>query len=174
MTCTIHVEQIRHRPYPSGMDAFTAPIVLHASAAFLVLVLGPVNIFRPSRDALHRWLGRTWVVLMYVNCGASFLFGLEDGFGFLHGLAVFTAFTVTLGVWNIRRGRVTSHQAYMLCSYIGTLIAFAFAVALPQRLIVRTGTEDPVLFWLVVGLLLLVAAAWVQLLRVLIRRPARS
>ena len=61
------------------MDAFTAPIVLHASAAFLVLVLGPVHIFRPSRDALHRWLGRTWVVLMYVNCGASFLFGLETG-----------------------------------------------------------------------------------------------
>jgi len=156
------------------MDAFTVPITLHASAAFLVLVLGPVNLFRPSRDALHRWLGRTWVVLMYVNCGAGFFFGLEDGFGFLHGLAVFTALTVTLGVWSIRRGRVTSHQAYMIGSYVGTLIAFAFAVALPQRLIIRTGTEQPVTFWLFVGLLLGVAAAWVLLLRLLIRRPARS
>ncbi|MDO5670558.1 MAG: DUF2306 domain-containing protein [Corynebacterium sp.] len=152
------------------MEAFAAPIVLHASAAFLVLVLGPVNIFRPSRDALHRWLGRTWVALMYVNCGASFLFGLEDGFGFLHGLAILTAAMVTLGVWNIRRGRVTSHRANMIGSYIGTLIAFAFAVALPQRLIVRTGTEEPFTFWLFVGLLLLAAAMWVLLLRVLIRR----
>lgn len=155
------------------MDAFTAPIVLHASAAFLVLVLGPVNIFRPRRDRLHRWLGRTWVLLMYVNCGASFLFGLEDGFGVLHGLAVFTAVMVTLGVWNIRRGRVTSHRANMIGSYLGTLIAFGFAVALPQRLIVRTGSEQPVELGLTIAGLLLAAAAWVGVLRVLTRRPAR-
>ncbi|HHU44630.1 MAG TPA: DUF2306 domain-containing protein [Actinomycetales bacterium] len=147
------------------MDTFTAPIIVHASAAFLVLVLGPVNIFRPSRDRIHRILGRSWVLLMYVNCLASFFFGLEDGFGFLHLLSVFTVVAVTAGVVMIRRGNLVAHRANMVGSYIGTLIAFSFAVLAPDRLIWTTAANRPIAMAASVGALLAVAAAWVVVLK---------
>ncbi|WP_295625565.1 DUF2306 domain-containing protein [uncultured Corynebacterium sp.] len=152
------------------MDTFTVPILVHVTAAFLVLVLGPVNIFRPRRDQVHRMLGRTWVLLMYVNCGASFFFGLEDGFGFLHFLSIFTAVAVTVGVVHIRRGNVSAHRGCMVGSYIGTLIAFGFAALVPERLIWTTATADPMTVVVFAGSLIAVAAAWVIVLKM--RWPA--
>ncbi|MCK1803562.1 DUF2306 domain-containing protein [Brevibacterium sp. R8603A2] len=144
--------------------AIPAAVLVHASAAFLVLVLGPVNILRPRRDAFHRHLGRTWVVLMYITCGSSFLFGLEHGFTFLHGLSVFTAVTVTLGVWRIVRGDRIGHSANMIGSYLGTLIAFGFAAFVPSRLIWTTATTHPLTLIGFAAALLVIAAAWIAVL----------
>lgn len=149
------------------MDTSLVPpaVIVHASAAFLVLVLGPINLFRPRRDTLHRYIGRTWVALMYVTCGSSFFFGLENGFTFLHGLSVFTAVSVTIGVWCIVRGNRQGHAANMAGSYIGTLIAFAFAALVPARLIWTTATTDPAALVLFIAALLTVAAVWIAILR---------
>lgn len=149
------------------MDSAGIPpaIIVHAAAAFLVLLLGPVNIFRPRRDTLHRWLGRTWVLLMYVVCVSSFFFGLEHGFTALHGLSIFTTVSVTVGVWAIVKHNRRAHVFNMVGSYIGTLIAFGFAALVPNRLIWRTTMSDP---WLVAGFaaaLAVVAVAWIAVLK---------
>lgn len=156
------------------MDTFTVSILVHATAAFLVLLLGPVTMFRPRRDALHRALGRTWVLLMYVTCLSSFFFGLEDGLGALHGLSAFTAIMVTLGVINIRRGRVSSHRATMVGSFAGTLIAFGFAALVPNRLIWTTTTTQPTAVLIFVTALVIIAGAWIGVLRIRLPEPAQS
>ncbi|MFB9775533.1 DUF2306 domain-containing protein [Brevibacterium otitidis] len=147
------------------METIPLAVIVHASAAFLVLLIGPINIFRPRRDALHRMLGRTWVGLMYLTCGSSFFFGLEDGFTFLHGLSVFTTVTVTLGVWMITRGNKRGHIGNMVGSYVGTLIAFGFAAFVPTRLIWTTAVTNPVALAAFAAALALIAAAWVAVLR---------
>ncbi|WP_101650503.1 DUF2306 domain-containing protein [Brevibacterium ihuae] len=145
--------------------AIPPAVIVHAAAAFLVLILGPVNIIRPQRDRFHRLLGRSWVALMYLTCISSFFFGLEDGFTALHGLSVFTTATVTIGVWRIVRRDRIGHVANMVGSYIGTLIAFGFAAFLPQRLIWTTAVTDPIALLGFVGALLVIGGAWIAVLR---------
>lgn len=146
------------------METFTPAVALHAAAAFLVLLLGPVNLIRPQRDQLHQRLGYSWVALMYLTCASSFLL-LERGLTFLHGLSVFTAVTVTLGVWRAMRGDHVGHRANMVGSYVGTLIAFGFAALMPTRLLWRTGESSPAALALAALALGAVALAWVLALR---------
>lgn len=147
------------------METIPLAVVIHASAAFLVLIIGPVNIFRPRRDAVHRVLGRTWVGLMYLTCASSFFFGLDDGLTFLHGLSVLTTVSVTLGVWMIARGNKPGHIGNMVGSYIGTLIAFGFAAFVPTRLIWTTAVTSPVALTAFAAVLVLIAGAWFAVLR---------
>lgn len=147
------------------METIPLAVVIHASAAFLVLIIGPVNIFRPRRDAVHRVLGRTWVGFMYLTCASSFFFGLDDGFTFLHGLSVFTTVSVTLGVWMIARGNKRGHIGNMVGSYIGTFIAFGFAAFVPTRLIWTTAVTNPVALAAFAGALALIAGAWFAVLK---------
>lgn len=151
----------------------TAVVIVHASTAFLAIALGPVNMIRRRRDALHRLIGRTWVGLIYTTCLSGLLI-TEHGITLFHALALFTIGTVTLGLWRIRRGDPVNHAAHMIGSYIGLLVAFGFAAFLPARLIQQTATDDPL--GLTVYALVLVAAlsGWVLLLRRLTSRAAKQ
>lgn len=148
-------------------------IAIHALAASLVITLGPVQFLRPRRDRAHRLIGRVWVGAMAITCLSSF--GIHPhGFNGLHGLAVFTLVSVTAGVIAIRRGSVVTHRMNMLGSYIGTLVAFGFAVALPNRAISRLAADDPVALALIVALVLATSAAVVSAALVLTRPSRRT
>lgn len=125
------------------MSHFTPVIAVHAICALTVLVLGPVQILRPRRDRAHRLLGRTWAVAMVLTCGSSFLI-TPHGFTWLHGLAIFALVSLTLGVLAIRRRNVRMHRNNLIGSYLGTAIAFAFAVLVPQRAIPQLLRTEPV------------------------------
>ncbi|WP_029089590.1 DUF2306 domain-containing protein [Brevibacterium album] len=150
------------------MELHTVTVIVHATAAFAALVLGPVNMIRRSRDRLHRRIGRSWVVLMYATCVSGLLiFG--HGITVFHALAVFTLCTVTLGLWRIRRGDWRGHAGNMIGSYAGTLIAFAFAVLIPERFIQQTAATHPVGLTAYAAGLILAVAGWVLLMRRLSR-----
>ncbi|MDO5533660.1 MAG: DUF2306 domain-containing protein [Propionibacteriaceae bacterium] len=125
------------------METFTPLIAGHAIAALFVLVLGPFQILRPRRDLAHRILGASWVVAMLGVCVSSFW--IHDGsFSWLHGLALWTILCLVFALAGIRRGNVPIHRGFMVGSYLGTLAAFAFAALIPQRLIPRLVTSEPV------------------------------
>lgn len=155
-----------------GTILATVVVIVHASAAFLAIVMGPVNMIRRRRDAFHRLVGRTWVSFMYATC-LSGLFITENGITLFHALALFTIGTVTLALWRIRRGDPFGHAANMIGSYIGLLIAFGFAALLPARLIQQTATDTPL--GLAVYAVALVGAlgGWVLLLRWFTARAAK-
>ena len=56
-------------------------IQFHILCAVYALLIGPVAIFRPRRDRLHRWLGYSWVVALALTALSSFLF-----LGFVSGV----------------------------------------------------------------------------------------
>ncbi|MFC0672469.1 DUF2306 domain-containing protein [Brachybacterium hainanense] len=124
------------------MDAFTPLIALHALCALFVILLGPVQILRPRRDRAHRRLGTAWVAVMVVTCLTSL--GIHpDGFNALHVLAIWTLVCMVIAVVAIRRRNVGTHRGFMVGSYIGTLIAFGFAVLAPGRAIMGLLRQDP-------------------------------
>lgn len=133
-------------------------VAIHAVAATGAIVLGPLNLLRRRRDHAHRIIGRTWAAATVITCLSSF--GIHpDGFSWLHGLAVFTLVSVTIGVVAIRRRNVVAHRANMTGSYVGTLIAFGFAVFLPDRLVARMAADDPMSLLGIVALVLAGCAA---------------
>lgn len=151
----------------------TVVVIVHASAAFLAIALGPVNMIRRRRDTFHRLIGRTWVGLMYAT-SLSGLFITEHGFTLFHALALFTIGTVTLAIWRIRHGDPIGHAANMIGSYIGLLIAFGFAALLPARLIQQTAADDPLGLTVYALALLAALSGWVLLLRRLTSRAAKQ
>lgn len=155
------------------MDTLLASLVIpvHATSAFLAIVLGPVNALRRHRDRQHRYIGRSWAVLMYATC-VSGLFIVENGITLFHALGVFTLCTVTLGILRIRKGDTAGHAGNMIGSYIGLLVAFGFAALIPDRLIWQTATTHPVGVLAYAGGLCLAVAGWVFVLHRVTRRSA--
>ena len=57
-------------------------------------------------------------------------------------VSVFTFFTVSIGLWAARTGRVAAHRSYMTGSYFGILGAFVGVVAVPDRRIPQMAVND--------------------------------
>lgn len=133
-------------------------VFFHAVAALFVLVIGPVQFIRRTKDRVHRYLGRTWLTAMVLTCTSSFAI-MPDGFTWLHGLSIFTLFSVTVGWFHARRRAWRAHAGWMIGAYTGTAIAFVFAAAVPTRTIQRTLAEDPVFIAIVAATVLALSAA---------------
>lgn len=124
----------------SASQGLSLPIIVHAATAVPALLLGPVILLRRKGDALHRWLGRGWCLLMIATAiasafirspGAGF-FG--SGFSVLHLFTVWTLFATPLGVWFAATGRIAAHRGVMAGMYTGLVVAGAFSV-MPGRLL---------------------------------------
>lgn len=155
------------------MGTFTATaIAIHATAASLVILLGPVQIARRRKDAAHKAIGRSWVVCMYLVCvSGMFIYTLTGGFTVFHALAIFTFGTTTLGVINIRRGRVRAHIGNMVGSYLGAVVAGVFAALVPSREIPQLAVHSPAVLWACVAAIVLAATAWVIFVLMRFGRP---
>lgn len=146
---------------------FDAPAViqLHVAAALLSVVLGPVAIFRRSRDILHRTAGRVWVVCMAVTAGSSFWISEDPMFGpfsVIHILSVITLFGLVSAVRAIRAGDVAKHGATMRALYAQALmLAGAFTFFPGRRMSEAFFPGTP---WLGLAVMLAVAAGALWLL----------
>jgi uncharacterized membrane protein len=109
-------------------------IYLHLGFVIPALILGPIILFRPKGDPLHKSSGKIWVVLMFLASLVSLGIRHQGQFSWLHGLAVFTIYSVING-WNAaRNGAIESHRRSMVGAYIGSAIAFLFSMH-PERLL---------------------------------------
>lgn len=135
-------------------------ILVHAVAASFVLALGPVQILRKRRDRAHRIIGFTWYGAMLATCFSSF--GIHPhGFSWLHGLAIFTIITSTLGVVGAIRHNRGMHKRNMVGSYLGTCIAFVFASLMPDRMIAQMAVHDPLSLLAAAALIVATAGAFI-------------
>ncbi len=126
---------------------WNALLVTHVVTALFALLIGPINLLRRRRDRTHRILGYTWAASMYYVCISSFWIRDEGHFSWLHALSAFTVVTVTLGILGAVRGNRQAHFMNMVGSYLGLLIAFFFAAAVPSRLIPRLLVDSPSTAW---------------------------
>src|SRR3954453_5827314 len=148
-------------------ESWTVLIALHAAGATLAVVLGAYVVLRRRKgDLLHRRVGRVWMVSMYWVCFSSFgIQRLTPGhFSWIHGLSLWTLFSLTMAIVAAMGHRVRAHRAWVVGTYFGLVGAGLAAVAFPVRMVPQTAVHDP-------GLLL-AAGAGVTLLAVGPIQPA--
>ena len=140
---------------------FSLFITIHAIAATGVVLLGPIQIIRRTKDRKHRFIGRSWVILMYFVCTSGmFIYSLTGSFTIFHALAIWTFISTTLGVIAIRRGNIRRHIGMMVGSYLGALTAGIFAAVVPGREIPQLAVSDPGLLWSLIAVIIVAVTAW--------------
>ncbi len=115
------------------------PTQIHLAAVLVAFAIGTWNLVRPKGTALHKALGRVFVLLMLVAALSSFgIHALNrNGFSFLHLLSIFILITAPLAWWSARRGRIAAHRRAMIGLYVGGLWVPGVLTLLPGRLLHR-------------------------------------
>ena len=110
--------------------------IIHTAAAAAALLLGPSVFIRRKGTRLHKQLGYGYVVSMLVlNLTAFGLYGLFDGWGLFHWLAIVSLSTLLMGFVPVFLKRPANwidwHYFGMTWSYVG-LAAAALAETLTR------------------------------------------
>ena len=111
-------------------------ITFHLTVALLAFVLGMANLILAKGTVRHRAMGWAWIVLMAGVTLSSFAIRqLNDGrLSWIHGLTLWTLFSMAVAVFAIRREKVRLHAGFMIGTMVGVIIAGLFALA-PGRFI---------------------------------------
>jgi uncharacterized membrane protein len=140
-------------------------IQLHVAAALLSVVVGPVAIFRRSRDIVHRTAGRVWIAGMAATAISSFWISEDPMFGrfsIIHVLSVVTLVGLVSAFRAIRAGDVARHGATKRALYAQALMLAGAFTFFPGRLMSQAffpGTP-----WMGLAVMLVVALLAVSLL----------
>lgn len=135
--------------------------LVHTLAALLAVLTGAIVFLRPKSGPVHRCLGYIYVLSMVTVIVSSFaIYRLTGRFNFLHGAAIVSAITVSLGfkyallrkpsgVWQMK------HFYWMSWSFIGLLAALmaetATRIGMPL-VAAKLGRSYLTGFWCMVGL----------------------
>lgn len=110
-------------------------LFLHLGTVIPALLIGCFLVLSRKGTQWHRALGRVWVTLMIVTAIASiWVRNLTGGFSTIHLFTVVTLIGVPYAVWSAVRGDIDAHQRAMIGTFIGLVIAGAFAL-LPGRML---------------------------------------
>ena len=112
-------------------------IQIHAFSAIAAFAIGGFVLWRRKGTALHKALGKLWVVLMLVVATSSLFINeirLIGPFSPIHLFAVLTYAGIGQALWAIRVQRnVAAHRAGMQATYLGALLLAGAFTFLPGR-----------------------------------------
>ncbi|WP_329311483.1 DUF2306 domain-containing protein [Streptomyces sp. NBC_01262] len=122
-------------------------IVVHALPACLVLFIGPFQFaatLRARRPALHRILGRVYMISMVIASIAAIAAATFTTSGFSVQVAFYllTAawlYSLAMGFRSIRQGQVQLHRIWMIRNYALTFAAVVLRVFLGIGLLLQAG-----------------------------------
>ena len=121
-----------------------APLVAHIGGGVAALALGPWQFstrLRASRLALHRWMGRAYIIAVIVGGAGGLVLSRTSqegtvthlGFGTLGGIWIFSTLRAYAA---IRGGDDVTHRAWMTRSFALTFAAVTLRIILPLELAV--------------------------------------
>jgi uncharacterized membrane protein len=122
---------------------FTPLIAVHATAATLAIITGPVALWArkgsAQRPRLHRAFGYAWVTLMIVAATSAIFIktsGLPHigGFGPIHVLIPAVYGALFMAFWFLAKGNITGHRMTMQRLYLGACVVAGMFTLLPGRL----------------------------------------
>jgi len=111
-------------------------VQLHVCAALCAIVIGPMVLWRRSRDRWHKRLGYTWVIAMAVTAISSFGISVDPiigPFSPIHILSVFTIWGLWQGINAARQRNIAKHQGHMRNLYFWALGVAGLFTFLPGR-----------------------------------------
>ena len=123
------------------LNSQTAFIQIHLLFALAALLVGAAQLAFGKGTPQHRLLGRLWVAMIAVICVTSFWIkelmptGAFGGYSPIHLLSISTLFTIGIGVYQARTGRITAHKWSMTLTYLGGLLIAGAFTFFPGRLL---------------------------------------
>jgi uncharacterized membrane protein len=150
----------------SPLTAAPLAIQIHVFCAVPALILGPVALFRASRDIWHKVAGRAWVLSMIGLAGSSLFIHEARMFGPfspIHLLSVITFVGLFQGLRFAIVGSYAAHGRAMRALYLQALILAGVFTFLPGRRMnaVLFGQSPEVGFGIVAALgVLAIALIW--------------
>src|SRR5436305_3692227 len=138
----------------ASMHEWNLLIAAHAIGATFALMVGMLVLRTPRKgNRFHRRLGMTWMVAMYWTALSSFgIKALRPGhFSWIHGLSLWTLFSLTMALWAAKTGRRETHRVWVVGSYLGLVGAGLAAMAFPTRLAPQLLVHHPQIFPAVVA-----------------------
>ena len=115
-------------------EPISPALIIHLATVIPALPLGAYILLSRKGGRLHRLLGRLWAGMMVATAISAFWLRSNGSLSPIHIFSVITLVSIPLAVIAIRRGHVERHRRAMLGTYIGLVIAGAFAF-LPGRLL---------------------------------------
>jgi uncharacterized membrane protein len=118
-------------------------IKLHLAAVAAAILVGAIQLMRPTGDRAHRLVGWIWLsFIMATALSALFIHapvGLPSiaGVGVLHIFSAIVLVSAPLAVIAVRRGAIRRHAATMSSLYTGGLGVAGLFAFLPGRLLWR-------------------------------------
>ncbi|MHC5232986.1 DUF2306 domain-containing protein [Brucella sp. LJL56] len=107
-------------------------IQIHVATVVAAAVIGLAIFMRRKGTALHKMLGRLWMVLMITTALSSFFIhkiNLVGGFSPIHILSILVLLGCGRAVAAARMGQIESHRKIIRSVYLGGILgagAFAF------------------------------------------------
>ena len=144
----------------------TAPplVQVHIVAALSAILLGPMALWRRSRDKWHKRLGYSWVIAMAVTALSSFgISGIKliGPFSPIHALSVLTIFGLWQGINAARKRRIAEHRKAMQSLYFWAMgIAGLFTFLPGRRMNEVFFSAAPVAGFIVMALFIGAALIW--------------
>jgi uncharacterized membrane protein len=158
----------------AGFAAHRGLTFLHILSASLFLSLIPfqfVDSIRREHLAWHRWSGRILIALGAVIGFSALVMSLTMNIGGVSETAATTLFAIlfllflSLGFWNIRRGRITLHREWMIRTF-GVALGVATTRPIIGAFFAATWLSPQeffgAAFWLGFTTTLLAAEAWLH------------
>jgi uncharacterized membrane protein len=134
-----------------GFAAHAPAVYLHAFAASVALLLGPLQLssrIRAARPAVHRWTGRAYLGVGVLVGGLSGLYlaqfaygGLAARFGF-GALATAWLYTGLRAYAAIRTGAVAEHRRWMFRNFGLTFAAVMLRLYVPAAVVAGAQFEQ--------------------------------
>jgi uncharacterized membrane protein len=126
----------------------TSPYIqIHFYAAIVAFLIGAFQLLTRKGTALHKVLGRLWVLTMSIICVSSFWIkelmpnGILFGYSPIHFLSVFVLIQISLGVYFARVGNILGHKKCMTYTYVGGLLVAGAFTFYPDRLLYKVFIE---------------------------------
>jgi uncharacterized membrane protein len=111
------------------------PIIIHVAAVLPTIPLGGWLLLARKGTAMHRQLGKVWMVLMLITAASAIFIQSNGTFSWIHLFVPLTIHAAWKVMQTARAGDITAHKNHLLRTYLTALMIPGLATFLiPGRL----------------------------------------
>lgn len=111
------------------------PIIIHVAAVLPTIPLGGWLLLAKKGTALHKQLGKLWLVLMLVTASSAIFIKTSGSFSWIHLFVPLTFHAAWKVMATARAGNIAAHKAHLVRTYLTALMIPGIAAFLiPGRL----------------------------------------
>lgn len=119
-----------------GLEAYAKlPVILHVAAVLPTIPLGGWLLLAKKGTAMHKQLGKLWLVLMLITATTAIFIQTSGSFSWIHLFVPLTFHAAWKVMSTARAGNIKAHKHHLMRTYLMSLMIPGIAAfAVPGRL----------------------------------------